>query len=609
MQNKQKPVTQCVSEKDNLIKIEGLPRDTDNFWRTDLTLSPSLMSGKKCLRYRRYSKGLSFSHRERQLLNIHGLLPHAVLTMEQQVMAHQKYFATLTSQMAKYIFLTDLEARNRTLFYSFLMSNPDEYMKVFVSATTGYLVKQFGIFYTVFRGMFITIKDRGHIYDVLSNWPYAEYVRCLIVSNGKSVLSWGDQGVNGTPVIVYKKYSNVVHGGIEPDCCLPVTLDVGTDNEQLLQNPQYCGIRQKRISAAEFDEFFEEFTHAVIRLFGSRAIIQTKDFGSSESIKQLSLYRKQQCIVDIDLQYMGACGLAGILGALQITKLQFKDNVLLFHGDSSFCIGMARMCVAYLKRSGLNESAAKSGIWFYDGKGLVVFNRTSWKVSERMQEFQHVHEPVEGLVESIDAVKPNILIGFRLGEKAFTKDVLRAMERSAQHPIIFAMSRPLEVMECTAEDAYTYTKGRCIYISGISLPSIKYANKVYQPGYCSSDYIISGLTLGVMLSGMTAVPDETFLVAAERLASLIWPTDLVKRDVYAPHRKLRSINLRIADAVLCFAYRRGLATLWPEPENSMHYIQSKVYDLGYNKVLPDTYCMYEPQIGTDESFDYYKERV
>ncbi|KAH8299610.1 hypothetical protein KR044_003504 [Drosophila immigrans] len=608
MQAKQKPKEKCVSQKDQLIKLEGLSRDTDNFWLTDLSPPSSKMSGRKYLNFRNYNKGLAFSHRERQLLNIHGLLPAAVLTMEQQVKALQNYYGTLSSELAKYIFLTDLESNNKTLFFSFLMSNPPLYMKVFQSSVTGFLVKEFSGTAIVFRGLFINIKDRGHIYNVLRNWPQCKSVRCLIVGNGKSVLSWGDQGVNGTPVIIYKMYSNVVHGGINPKYCLPITLDVGTDNEQLLQNRYYCGLRQKRVTGAEFDEFFEEFTHAVVRLYGSRCIIQTKDFGVSDAIKHLTHLRNQQCIMDLDLQPLGACGLAGVLGAIHITQLALKDNVLLFHGDTSFCIGMARMCVAYLKRSGLNEAAAKSNIWFYDGKGLVVYNRGP-KITERMEEFQQVHAPVEGIVESIDAVKPNILIGFGLGERAFTKEVLRAMERSAQQPIIFAMSRPLDMMECTPEDAFVHTKGRCIFVSGISLPSLKYANKVYQPGYCTSDYIIPGLTLGVMLSGMTSVPDETFLVAAERLAKMVWPTDLAKRDVYAPLRKIRCINMQIADAVLSFAYRRGLATLWPEPENSMHYIQSKVYNNEYSKVIPEIHCMFEPKIGTEESLLYYKESI
>ncbi|KAH8371740.1 hypothetical protein KR093_008760 [Drosophila rubida] len=608
MHGKRKQVEQCAAKKEKL-SIEDLSRSTDNFWRSDMTVSPSEMSGRKFLRYRNYNKGLAFTHRERQLLSIQGLMPWKVLSMEQQIEGLTTYFLSLNNRLAKYIFLTDLEARNRTLFYALLMSHQDMFIKVFANAVTGDLVKQYSDLYTAHRGMFITYLDRGHIYSVLRNWPQVKSVRCLIVTNGRSVLSWGDQGVNGTPVINYKMYSNVVHGGIDPRFILPITLDVGTDNEQLLASHQYCGVRQKRISKEEFDDFFEEFTSAVLRLFGSRSIIQTKDFGASEALNNLALYRHQQCITDIDLQYLGACGLAGIFGALQITQVAFKDNVLLFHGATSFCIGMANMCVAHLKRMGMNDSAARSNIWFYDTKGLVVHNRREPFDSELVEDFQQLHEPVEGLVESIDTVKPNILIGFGLGERAFTKDVLRAMERSTEHPIIFAMSRPQELMECTPEDAFVYTKGRCIFISSIKLPPIKYANKVYQPGYCSGDYIISGLTLGVMLSGMSTVPDETFLVAAERLASLVWPSDLQMRDVYAPVRKLRLINLQIADAVLSFAYRRSLASLFPEPANSMHYIQSKLYNISYESIISKTYCMQDYKIATDESQSYYKEPI
>ncbi|KAL7737645.1 hypothetical protein ACLKA6_007753 [Drosophila palustris] len=609
MRARNKPVEKCITEKDKLQKLEALPRDVDTFWCTDRSPPPSTLSGKMYLTYRIHAKGMAFTHRERQLLSIQGLMPPAVLTIDQQVEVYQKHFATLTSKLAKYIFLTDLEAANRKLFYRLLMSNPFEYMRVFLSAESGDLVEYFSHAYTTFRGMFVTIKDRGHIYEILGNWPFRRSTRCLIVSTGKSVLSWGDKGVNGTPIIHYKMFANVVLGGIDPNCCLPVTLDLGTDNEALLQDKQYIGLKQKRVAGKEYDEFFEEFTLSVMRLFGPRAIIQTKDIGSLDSLRHLAQYRSRQCIMDIDLQCLGACGVAGVLGARQITQMAFKDNTLLFHGVSTFNVGMAQMCVAYLKRSGLNEAAAKSRIWFYDGKGLVVHNRCGLRVPEQLHEFQQVHEAVEGLVESIDAVKPNILVGCGKMESTFTKDVLRAMERSAQTPIIFAMSRPAQLAECTANDAFVHTKGRCIFISGIPVAPLKYANKEYQPGYCSGDYMLSGLTQGVLLSGMTTVPDETFLVAAERLASLVWPTDLAKRDVYPPLRKLRCINLHIADAVFTLAYRRGLATLWPEPKNPIHYIKSMLYDLEYTESVPEVYSMCDHNIGTAESLQYYKEKI
>lgn len=543
------------------------------------------------------------------MLSIHGLLPPAVLTIVQQVEAYQKYFATLTSDLARYIFLTDLEAGNRKLFFRLMMSNPEKYMRLFQSAESGSLVEHFSHAYTTIRGMYITIKDRGHIYEVLGNYPFRASTRCLIVTNGRSVLSWGDRGVNGTPVVHYKLFANVVLGGIDPNCCLPLTLDVGTDNEQLLVDHQYVGLRQKRVTGVEYDEFFEEFTLSVLRHFGPRAIIQTKDFGFEDSMKHLALYRHRQCIIDLDHQCLGACALAGILGAKQITQMAFKDNTLLFHGVTNFNIGMAKMCVSYLKRLGMNEDAAKSHIWFHDGRGLVVHNRCGLKIVQQLREFQQVHEPVEGLVESINAVKPTILIGCGYKGQAFTKDVLRAMERCAQQPIIFVMSRPQTLAECTADEAFAYTKGRCIFISSIPLPPLKYGNKFYQPGYCSGDYIISGITQGVLLSGMTTVPDEIFLVAAERLASLVWPNDLAKRDVYPPLRKLRCINLHIADAVFTLAYRRGLATLWPEPENSIDYIKSMLYDLEYTESLPHVYCMCDHMIGTSESAQYYKQNI
>ncbi|EDW62038.1 NADP-dependent malic enzyme [Drosophila virilis] len=606
---KQQPVHKCIDEDAKLLTLEGMPRELDTFWRTDSQLPRSQLSGHRMYRLSSLNKSSAFSHRERQLLSIHGFMPAAVFTVKQQLEACTQHFATLTSNFQKYIFLTELEGFNRKLFFNLLISDPETFMSVFKSSEFYFSVKNFSILYTSTRGMYLTIKDRGHIYDVLRNWPRRHDVRYLVVTNGDSVLSMGDYGVNAAPVVFFKLYQNVAYGGVNPDSCLPVMLDVGTNNEELLRDPMYLGLPQRRVTGAEYEAFFEEFTVAVLRLFGPRAIIQTKNFGALDSIKQLERYRKRQCFMDVSLQALGACGLAGLLAANKITEGTFKANKLLFYGNGTFNIGMARMCLAYLKRLRLDESAARERIWFCDAHGLIVHGRCDHKVPTELLEFKHRHEPVGSLLDAINLLKPNVLVGCSSEPNVFTKDIIRAMEQSAEQPIIYAMSTPLELAECCADDAFVYTKGHCIFISAAQLPSLKYANKVYQPGYCNVQYMLPGLTLGVMLSGMTSVPDETFLVAADRLANLVWPNDMAKRDVFPPMRKLKCINLQITEAVFAYAYRRNLATLWPEPTNPKHYIESMLYDPEYVEVCQPIYCITDQQIGTTESIQYYKQKI
>lgn len=600
----------CVTDINKLEGLEGLPRERDTFWNKDTVPSPCTVKATSILRDRNRNKMSAFTIRERQVLGIHGRLPVGVLTLDQQLELNHNYLETVTDWLAKYQFLVRMEISNSTLFYALLAKYRNTYLAVFQLSATANLIKNFSKYYLHQMSIFITIKDRGNVLTVLRNWPRGHLVHILCVTSGEEVLAMGDQGVHGTPLVQFRRYSNVIDGGINPEYYLAVTMDVGTNNTELLEDPSYVGLRQKRCSAQEFDELFEEFTVAVLRLFGSRAIIQTKDFEIRRALRLLDTYRKRQCFMDLDMQSLGACGLAGVIAAGKITQLSFKENRFLFYGCSSFNIGMAKICLAYLKRMGLNQSEAMERIWFCDESGLLVYGRCGLPIEDYMLEFKHHHEVMPTLEEAIDSIRPNVLVGRGKVAGAFTKDVLRAMERSAKHPIIFAMSRPLDRAECNAEDAFVHTKGRCIFNSAIPLPDVKYGNKVYSPGYCVASYMTSGLTQGILLSGMTSVPDETFIVAADRLANMVWPTDLAKRYTYPPLRKTPCVNLQIADAVFSLAFRRRLATLWPEPKNYLDYLDSRWYKPQYYPAIPEIYCKDTwPIIATAESVQYYKHKI
>jgi len=592
----------CVSDFERSQKIDSLPRHLNTFWRTDTRLSASKLNGLWMLNNTNYNKGLAFTLNERRVLSIHGLLPVAVRTMDEQVTACAKTLDTFNTQLQRYVYLTYLSRRNRRLFYYLLLTNPERYVPLTDASGNMEVLKIHRMLHSVGQGLFICIKDLGHIPQILANWPY-RLVRCLLVSNGASVLSLGDLGVDEMPVLFSNIHNSVVFGGLHPDHCLAVMLDVGTNNEQLLQDPAYTGLKEPRVSDELYDQFFEEFTLAVLQQYGSHALILCKDFEAQKAKKQLKLYRARQCIVDVDFQCLAAVALAGVIVCNRLKRVFFSTNIFLFYGGDAINIGMARLCMALLKREGIIEMKAREKVWFFDANGLVVLGRKD--IPEELMEFANPREPITTLVEAIQELKPNVLVGGSSQPNSFTPDVLRAMEKSSDQPVIFALSRPREQAECSAEDAFSYTKGRCIFISGSKLPPLKYANKWYQPGHCTSTYLVAGLSCGVMLAGFTTIPDEAFCVAAERLASLVWPCDLEKRNVYPPMRKIKCISLQMAEAIFIYAFRRGLATLWPQPENPMEYIKNSMYNPEYRMNIVDVYCMQNRTIATTESRKYY----
>ncbi|XP_020804912.1 NADP-dependent malic enzyme [Drosophila serrata] len=594
----------CVTDFEMTKRLDNMPRDMDTFWVTDTATPKSHFSGRSGLSNPKFNKGVGFTFNERRLLSIHGLLPASVQTIDMQVKCCQLVVASMSGPLQRYAYIMVLSQTNIRLFYRFLLSDIELYMPMIDASSYPNLLEYNKMLSPIGRGLYITIKDLGHVHQVLSNWPI-RHVRCLVVSNGASIQSFGDLGINQMPALTSVMHQNVVYSGIHPDFCLCVLLDLGTNNEELLKDRFYMGLKERRPPQKLYDEFFEEFTMAVLRMYGSRALILCKDFESQYAKRQLEMYRERHCIVDVDFQCMAACALSAIIVCNNAVKrVLFTTNMILFYGADLTNVGMAKLCIAYLKREGLNETSARQRIWFCDAEGLIVIGRPN--IPEELLEFANPHEPIPTLVEAIQKLKPNVLVGGCSQANVFTPDVLRAMEQSAQQPIIFALSRPISLAECTPDAAFAYTKGRCVFISGSKLPPIKYANKMYQPGYCSSHILLPGLTLGVMLAGFTTVPDETFCVAAERLAHMVWPKDLAMRNVFPPMKKIQCISLHLAEAVFTYAFRRGLATMWPRPENPLEYIKSKMYDSSYRIHGEDVYCMQERKIATTESENYYQ---
>ncbi|XP_002031417.2 NADP-dependent malic enzyme isoform X1 [Drosophila sechellia] len=565
-------------------------RDRLGLWGTGDNEVVGSLSGFTRLLDKRYSKGLAFTHEERQQLGIHGMLPYVVREPSEQVEHCRALLARLEQDLDKYMYLISLSERNERLFYNVLSSDIASMMPLVYTPTVGLACQRYSLIHQNAKGMFISIKDKGHIYDVLKNWPETD-VRAIVVTDGERILGLGDLGANGMGIPVGKLSLYTALAGIKPSQCLPITLDVGTNTESLLEDPLYIGLRERRATGDLYDEFIDEFMHACVRRFGQNCLIQFEDFANANAFRLLSKYRDSFCTFNDDIQGTASVAVAGLLASLKIKKTQLKDNTLLFLGAGEAALGIANLCLMAMKVEGLTEEEAKARIWMVDSRGVITRDRPKGGLTEHKLHFAQLHEPIDTLAEAVRKVRPNVLIGAAAQGGAFNQEILELMADINETPIIFALSNPTSKAECTAEEAYTYTKGRCIFASGSPFAPVTYNNKKFYPGQGNNSYIFPGVALGVLCAGMLNIPEQVFLVAAERLAELVSKDDLAKGSLYPPLSSIVSCSMAIAERIVEYAYKNGLATVRPEPVNKLAFIKAQMYDLDYPRSVPATYKM------------------
>nr|NP_001262509.1 malic enzyme, isoform C [Drosophila melanogaster]ABA19465.1 cytosolic malic enzyme [Drosophila melanogaster]ABA19466.1 cytosolic malic enzyme [Drosophila melanogaster]ABA19467.1 cytosolic malic enzyme [Drosophila melanogaster]ABA19468.1 cytosolic malic enzyme [Drosophila melanogaster]ABA19469.1 cytosolic malic enzyme [Drosophila melanogaster] len=565
-------------------------RDRLGLWGTGDNEVVGSLSGFTRLLDKRYSKGLAFTHEERQQLGIHGMLPYVVREPSEQVEHCRALLARLDQDLDKYMYLISLSERNERLFYNVLSSDIAYMMPLVYTPTVGLACQRYSLIHQNAKGMFISIKDKGHIYDVLKNWPETD-VRAIVVTDGERILGLGDLGANGMGIPVGKLSLYTALAGIKPSQCLPITLDVGTNTESILEDPLYIGLRERRATGDLYDEFIDEFMHACVRRFGQNCLIQFEDFANANAFRLLSKYRDSFCTFNDDIQGTASVAVAGLLASLKIKKTQLKDNTLLFLGAGEAALGIANLCLMAMKVEGLTEEEAKARIWMVDSRGVITRDRPKGGLTEHKLHFAQLHEPIDTLAEAVRKVRPNVLIGAAAQGGAFNQEILELMADINETPIIFALSNPTSKAECTAEEAYTYTKGRCIFASGSPFAPVTYNNKKFYPGQGNNSYIFPGVALGVLCAGMLNIPEQVFLVAAERLAELVSKDDLAKGSLYPPLSSIVSCSMAIAERIVEYAYKNGLATVRPEPVNKLAFIKAQMYDLDYPRSVPATYKM------------------
>ena len=525
------------------------------------------------------NKGTAFTEVERKRLGLLGLLPPQVCTIDQQCERVLENFRRVPDGLGKFIMLSALQDRNQTLFYRVVMDNIEETMPIIYTPVVGQACQAYGHIFRRPKGLYISRNYRGQIRQILRNWPEKD-PRVIVVTDGERILGLGDLGANGMGIPVGKLSLYTACAGIPPEQTLPVLLDVGTNNEDLLKDPLYLGIRKKRISGAEFDSFVDEFMRAAQEVF-PKALIQFEDFANHNAFRLLARYRDEVCSFNDDIQGTAAVTLAGIYSALRLTGGKLKDQTLLFFGAGEAATGIAELCVSAAVAEGADRTEAQGRCWFVDSKGLVEAGRTD--LAAHKKPFAHEHAPVRNLAAAVKAIKPTILIGASGQPKEFTREIVAEMARINKRPVIFALSNPTSKAECAAQDAYDWSGGRAIYASGSPFPPCKYKGKTFVPGQANNAYVFPGIGLGVVVSEARRVTDEMFFAAAKTLAEMTSPKDLAQGRLFAALTEIREISARIAEAVAEVVYKRGL-TKQARPRNVLEHMRRSQYQPVYGRL-------------------------
>jgi malate dehydrogenase (oxaloacetate-decarboxylating)(NADP+) len=526
------------------------------------------------------NKGTAFTDDERAALWLRGLLPPMVFTLEEQVARVVENYRRKQTDLERYIHLVSLQDRNETLFYRVLFENLEEMMPIVYTPTVGQACQQFGHIFRRPRGLYVSYQDRGRVADVLRNWPQKD-VRVIVVTDGERILGLGDQGAGGMGIPVGKLSLYTACAGVHPAQCLPVMLDVGTENEGYRRDPLYMGLRQHRVRGEEYDDFVGEFVSAAREIW-PKVLVQFEDFANCNAFRLLETWRHRICTFNDDIQGTAAVTLAGLYSALRITGKPLREQTILFLGAGEAGIGIADLIVAAMVDEGASLAEARRRCWFVDSKGLVVKSRGD--LAQHKLAYAHDFPFAPDLLGAIHALEPSAIVGVSTVPKSFDQGVIEAMSRLNERPIVFALSNPTSKAECSAAEAYAWSKGKAIYASGSPFPPFAYEGRTFVPGQGNNVYIFPGVGLGVVACEASRVTDRMFAQAARALAAQVLKSDLEMGRIYPSLTRIREVSAHIAAAVAEVAFQNGLAGI-ERPEEVLDLVKSKVWEPRYETYL------------------------
>ncbi|PKM11608.1 MAG: NAD-dependent malic enzyme [Gammaproteobacteria bacterium HGW-Gammaproteobacteria-3] len=541
---------------------------------TDAT-QPTQLTGLALLKNPQHNKSTAFTEEERDRYKLRGLLPAAVSTQAIQV---ERVLANLRRKaydIERYIFLMALQGRNERLFYRVLIDHIDEVLPIVYTPTVGQACQEFAHIFRQPRGFYITPGDLGRIGEILKNWPEHD-VRMIVVTDGERILGLGDLGANGMGIPIGKLALYTACAGIAPHQCLPVMLDVGTNNESLRNDPLYLGLKQARITGAAYLALVDEFVETVQKAY-PRALIQFEDFLTPNAYALLKRYRDRVLCFNDDIQGTAAVALAGVLASCRLLDTKLDELRIMFLGAGSAATGIADLLQSALIKTGLSQQEARHRLWFVDIAGLVVKSRQD--LAPHNQPYAH-DLPPSSFVDALKSVKPQVLIGATGAPGLFDEEIIRLMAQINEKPVIFALSNPTSRAECTAEQAYRWSDGRAVFASGSPFAPVEYQGRTLRPGQGNNAYIFPGIGLGALACNARQISDEMFLEAARVLADNVSAEDLTAGTLYPPLAKIRQVSLEIAVAVAAIAYGQNLARA-PRPHDLARMIKAMMYDPGY----------------------------
>jgi malic enzyme len=511
------------------------------------------------------NKGTAFTVRERDVLDLWGLLPPAVCTIEQQLQRTHESFQAKPTDLEKFIYLTGLHDRNETLFYRLVLEHIDEMMPIVYTPVVGEACQEFSHIYRRGRGIYVSYDQRDKIEEILSNYHTAD-PSVIVVTDGERILGLGDQGAGGMGIPIGKLCLYTLCAGVSPYSTIPIMLDVGTDNEDRLHDPLYLGLRQKRVRGEQYQSFVDTFVAAVKKIYPN-VLLQWEDFLKENALTQLQRHRDTLCSFNDDIQGTAGVVLAGVLSSLKITGVPLSDQRLMFAGAGASAQGIANLFVSALVDQGLTRQEAQHRVWMVDSRGLVAIGRGG------LEEFKRTYARTEGevegyscedpahisLAEAVASARPTILIGSSATPGLFTREVVEAISRCNDRPIIFPLSNPTSKAECTPQNAIEWSGGRAIVATGSPFPPVEFNGRTYRIGQGNNAFLFPGLGLGITVARARRVTDGMILDAAKALAGMTTDTDLEQAAVFPELPRIRDCSHVVACAVIRRAVDEGHA--------------------------------------------------